>query len=126
MAAVGGAKSGRFDNKENSTMQQQQQQSRKRPFQEEDDFIEEDFDLEPPEDDEADMLPGDLDQVRGGMHGCLPVMHHWCGCSPGSMLLVIKMLSSCLPRCSWTKCWARRARTGRAQRLPCSTLPRTA
>lgn len=59
MAAVGGETRPKlgFDNKENAM----QPGSRKRPFQDEDEVIEEDFDLEPPEDDlEADLLAADL------------------------------------------------------------------
>ncbi|GAB4815412.1 hypothetical protein N2152v2_002458 [Parachlorella kessleri] len=49
-----------LQNKENGM---QAQPSRKRPFQEDDEFIDEDFDLEPPEDDLEELLAGDLDPV---------------------------------------------------------------
>ena len=53
----------------------QSQPSRKRPFQDDDEFMEEDFELEPPEDDLEELLAGDLEQVGsqtalGGRASC--------------------------------------------------------
>lgn len=110
MAASGG-RGKPFDDKENL--------KRKRPFQEDEDFVmEEDFDLEPPEDDlEDDMQGGLLVRLPRGKPGML--LQGWPGRLAGHTLLL-----AC--NCRWTRVsWGRPARTGRGLSHPRWTLPGT-
>ena len=105
---------------------------RKRPAGEDDDMMEEDFDMEPPEDELDDVAAIEVRagrDRRGGadgrkasplfqQHGC---QHGPCRLEPTVIHLIALKCPPAAP-CRWMKgAWGRRARTGRAHRHPSST-----